>query len=384
MNKEKVELNFIDLFAGAGGISCGLEQNPEFKCLLGVEISPSAIKTFAVNHPSAQTFSDDIKKLDRTKLQALLQGKRVDLVVGGPPCQGFSTVGVGNPKDKRNNLFLEFLRIVKELAPSFVLMENVTGLLATKNETTLQTIIQKFNLLGYRLAIKVLQTEKYGVPERRRRTIILGSRINQEVSLPAPTHNTPVTVGEVLQDIKTATGEIFNHDLKNTQIKDSLTLQRIKYIPEGKSIRYRKDEVMYFPRHLHLGLDWEKLKEGRLRQARYQRLDRNSPAPTIMTGAHSYFHPTEDRYLSVREAARIQCFPNHYRFIGNKCDQWLQVGNAVPPLLAKVLGKHILYLHHLATTSINENGLKNPRTKKKFLLIMQTIDELRSKAFIYR
>ena len=151
---KKVPLNFIDLFAGAGGLSCGLEM-AGMKCLLGVDFNQDAMKTFQKNHPNATTFCGDISKLSTKEIKKITQNQKIHLVAGGPPCQGFSTVGTGNPKDKRNNLFKEFMRVVKDVSPEFIVMENVTGLLAKKNSKSLEAILKWFHKLGYNIDVNI-------------------------------------------------------------------------------------------------------------------------------------------------------------------------------------------------------------------------------------
>jgi DNA (cytosine-5)-methyltransferase 1 len=371
-------LNFIDLFAGAGGLSCGLEL-AGLQCLLGVDFNKDAMKTFAANHKNAQTWCGDITQLTAPKLKKILNGRTVHLVVGGPPCQGFSTVGIGNPDDHRNKLFLEFVRIVRLTKPLYILLENVTGLLAKKNEPTLNAIFEQFEKLGYNMNVKALCSEDYGVPERRRRTIILGSRINDNVVFPRPSHNTlvgrqfvpPVSVGEAFKALKAKSKKILNHDLTKASIKNEVDRQRLSYIPEGKGIRYEEDEAV-LPPHLRLGVDWKNLRENRFRQCKYQRLDTKKPSPTIMTNGSTYFHPTENRCLTVREGASLQSFPNDFLFEGNVTSQWRQVGNAVPPLMAKALGKAILQM------------LKDAeKTKRRPVKVSTAIGVERSRAFVY-
>jgi DNA (cytosine-5)-methyltransferase 1 len=244
MTKKLLELNFIDIFSGAGGLSNGLES-AGLNCVLGIEIDKNAAFTFKENHKNAQTFCGDISTLDEKTLKYLIGNKKIHAVVGGPPCQGFSTVGIGDPKDKRNFLFKEFLRIVKLTAPDFFVIENVTGLLAKKNEKTVLAIVKFFNEMNYEIDFKVMSAEEYGVPERRRRTIFIGSKINNQIIFPRPTYNTIIgntfnpakTVGEALKNLKASDGKIYNHDLKTAAIKSEIDLQRIQNIPEGKGIR---------------------------------------------------------------------------------------------------------------------------------------------------
>jgi DNA (cytosine-5)-methyltransferase 1 len=379
---KKQKLNFIDVFSGAGGLSTGLEL-AGMNCILGVEIDKYAVESFKANHKNAEAYCGDITKLDTKKLNELLKNQNVDAVVGGPPCQGFSTVGIGDPKDTRNQLFREFVRIVKITKPNFIVIENVTGLLALKNEKTLNAIFKLFANMGFILDVQVMSAENYGVPEKRRRTIIIGSRINQKISFPLPSFNTEIgnkfipakNVGEALKNLKAKNGKIYNHELASAEIKSKLDLDRIKCIPEGCGIRYEKDEINFLPKKLKLGIDWKQIPENRFRQTKYQRLDRKKPSPTIMTHRHNYFHPVENRYLTPREAAAIQSFPNDFVFHGPISAQWKQIGNAVPPLLGFAIGNSIIEMSVRQSKSKSKTVSKNRSNNVK---------KVREKAFIYR
>ncbi|MBG07335.1 MAG: DNA (cytosine-5-)-methyltransferase [Halobacteriovoraceae bacterium] len=390
---KKEKLNFLDIFSGAGGLSCGLEM-AGMKCILGVECDKNAIKTFGHNHKDAETFCGDIKSLTKPMLKKLIGNQKVHAVVGGPPCQGFSTAGTGDPFDQRNSLFLQFVKIVKYTLPHFVVIENVTGLLAKKNEKTLKAIFSKFIPLGYKMGVQVLSSQHYGVPERRRRTIIIGTKFDTSPLFPIPTHDVekngcyvpPITVGEALSDLKTRKGEVLNHDLSLATITKPLDKKRISCIPEGKGIRYKKDEMKYLKPSLRMGVDWEKLREKRFRQTRLQRLDRSLPSPTIMTHRHSYYHPTEDRFLTQREAAKFQSFPNDFLFFGPLTSQWRQIGNAVPPLMGKAIGKTLLKMHQSqlrkkVKKTLKENSSAKDNSKR---IISDSITQFRKRAFIYK
>lgn len=380
---QEKNFNFIDLFSGAGGLSCGMEM-AGWNCLLGVDANIHAIETFRLNHKNAKGHCGDIANLTIDKIKELTGNKKINAVVGGPPCQGFSTIGVGNPNDKRNSLFLEFVRIVQETSPEFIVIENVTGLLAKKNEKTLNEIITKFNQLGYELGFQVMSSDLYGVPERRRRTIIIGSKINQTIEFPLPTHNCKiedksvpaVTVGEALNKLIT-NSSCKNHDLKSARITKPLDLARIKRIPEGKGIRYKQDEEAYLCEETKMGVNWDELDENRFRQTRYQRLDRKKVAPTIMTNKNSYFHPTENRYLTAREAATLQSFPLDFEFVGKSGSQWKQIGNAVPPLLGKAIGEALLAMKSSSKTE------KQPTKAEAKEQHQDKISEIRGGAFRY-
>jgi DNA (cytosine-5)-methyltransferase 1 len=342
MNNQTKSFTFIDLFSGCGGLSHGLEMAGH-RCLLGVDMNKEAIQTFAANHHEASVYLGDIKKLNEKKLNSLLKGQKVDMVVGGPPCQGFSTVGRGEVEDERNQLFKEFVRVVKVTKPKVILFENVTGLVAKKNQAIMEKIFKHFEKLGYNMDARVMSAEEYGVPEKRRRTIIMGIK-DGECTFPLPTHGSrvkksPVTVEKALKNLKAKDGKTYNHDVTLAQVKNKEDRERLKFIPAGKGIRYQADEKAYLPKRLHFGINWEKLREHRFRQTRLQRLPWTDPSPTILTSRTSYYHPVEPRYLTPREAAACQSFPNDFIFHGSQTAIFRQVGNAVPPLMARALGE---------------------------------------------
>lgn len=369
-------LNFIDVFSGAGGLSCGLEL-AGMRCLLGIDMDKNAIETFKANHHFANTYCGSVTELSEKKLKELINNQTVHAVVGGPPCQGFSTVGVGDPNDTRNSLFKEFIRLVKITNPYYVIIENVTGLIAKKNEKTLKDIFKLFAKMGYALDVQVMSAENYGVPERRRRTIIIGSRINKEILFPIPDTTAIKTVGMALKSLKAKDGKTYNHDIELAAIKSTIDRQRIACIPEGCGIRYEHDEVAYLPKKLKLGVNWKTIRENRFRQTKYQRLDRSKPSPTIMTHRHNYFHPTENRYLTQREAAAIQSFPSDFKFSGPLSAQWRQIGNAVPPMLGFALGKSILTMY--AQKSRTQTKTKSTAKSKSDELVTT----IRKRAFVY-
>lgn len=340
---QQKKLNFIDLFSGCGGFSYGMEMAGH-KCLLGVDFEPKAIESFAQNHPHAQAICIDIHKLSKRKLESLIDINNIDMVVGGPPCQGFSTVGRGDVNDDRNSLFKQFVRIVKLTRPKFVVFENVTGILANKNSQVLEHIFRSFERLGYNMDARVLSADEYGVPSRRRRAIIMGVR-NGLPSFPAQTHGVGrkklVSVKKALSKISHLKRTPANHDVKAALLKSEVDRARLAHVPAGSGIRYERDEKAYLPKKLWYDVDWKKIREGRFRQTRLQRLPLEDPAPTILTSRSMYYHPTENRYLTCREAALCQSFPNSFVFKGNNTQIFRQIGNAVPPLLAKAIGEHL-------------------------------------------
>lgn len=379
MNTKKAK-TVIDLFSGAGGMSCGLEM-AGFECLLGVDFDKAAIQTFQANHPKAKTICGDLLEISTSEIRELISDRNVDLICGGPPCQGFSTIGANDRNDKRNFLFREFLRVVDDLKPDYIIVENVTGLLSKNNEDTLKAILGSFIDLGYAIDVRVLSAHHYGVPEKRRRTIFLGNRFGVKNIYPELQFQdnetdlqflTPArTVGWAFENLLSDNGEFHNHDIEKAQISNPLERRRIRHIPEGKEIRYERDQKAYLPPELWFDVDWKNLREERFREAKLKRLDRDRCSHTINTSRTTYYHPTEDRYLTPREAAAIQSFPPYFLFHGTPTQQWRQIGNAVPPLLAKALGEAIL-------------KLDNCRQECDRIDEIRDIKEIRAQAFNYK
>ncbi len=378
------KFNFVDLFCGAGGLSTGLKQagfNEVFAC----DYDKWAVETMRTNHPKTNVVHEPVQKLTPKKLIELTQGQKIHLVAGGPPCQGFSTIGKGNPEDERNSLFKYFVRTVRVLRPDFVLFENVTGLVSKKNEKTLNEIIKAFKKIGYTLTIQVLEAQKYGVPQKRRRTFIVGTR-GEAFDFPrasfdliksdevVPSRN----LGEVLRELRNyhkLNKNDPNHDLKAAKSLNEMDLARLKCIPEGRCIRYEKDEKEFLPRKLKLGINWKTIREGRLRENHYHRLSRKKPTPTLNTHNHHYFHPTQARKFTLREFACIQSFPMDYEFKGSRTSIVRQIGNAVPPLLAKAIGLKMKQALKKSEKSSSKSNAKADASQK--------ISDIRSTAFLY-
>ena len=376
MNKK---FTFIDLFSGAGGLSCGFEK-AGLTCLAGIDFLKPAIETFKKNHKNAIGIDGDIRKILIKDFKKKIKNQKVNIICGGPPCQGFSTIGPGDAKDSRNHLFLEFVRFVKELKPEIIVLENVTGLLAKKNIKTLQSIFNCFEELGYDLNARVLSSHHYGAPQIRRRVILIGNRIKIENIYPQKKFSNVGEISSKLQSPRTVSwafknlinfkNKSFNHNIETASIKSELEISRISHVPEGKSIRYERDEKKFLPKKLWFNHDWREIGEKRFREAKFARLDRSKPSPTIVTGSRMYYHPIENRYLTTREAASLQSFPAEFEFFGSITSQWTQIGNAVPPLMAEAIGDAV------------KKMLKNK--KKKIKKNKQTnIEFIRSTAFNY-
>ncbi|MDV7391464.1 DNA cytosine methyltransferase [Arthrospira platensis SPKY1] len=371
---------FIDLFCGAGGMSCGLEMSG-FTCLMGIDSDKYAVDTFGRNHRSAIPICSSIEKITTESIKEIVGDRSIKLICGGPPCQGFSCLGKGDPSDERNFLFLEFLRIVEAINPEYVLIENVVGLMAKKNQNTVLSIIYSLEQLGYSVNVEILKAHHYGVPQKRRRVFFLANRVHKNNNFPKiqfndeddllPNYN---TVQYAWDNWLTDGYHCYNHDLIAAAKMSEIDIQRLSYIPEGKGIRYQKEMREYLPEKLWYNVDWLTIRESRLREYRLQRLNSNICSPTISSQS-TYYHPTENRRLTQREVAAIQSFPASYIFSGSNTQQRKQIGNAVPPLLAKAIGEAILQNDQQPSVSIT--------TQRKSADFVDHIHRLRSVAFAY-
>lgn len=353
----------IDLFCGAGGLSEGFRQ-AGFRVLAGNDIDPFAAKTFAATHPEAKFLPgpiEDISARDFLKAAGLKKGE-LDCLIGGPPCQAFSVYNHRRGMhDKRSSLFREYLRIVEGLMPKWVVMENVTGITSVGDGQAVEKIISGLGELGYTVETCILRAEEYGVPQERRRIFFLGNRLGLPIRWPARTHGPGlmpfVTVWDAIGDLpplkngedpdrplcyRTTPKSEYQAYLRGnaTQVANHaaprlapINLKRMKYIPEGGS--WRDVPIDLLPAGMKRARRCDHTK-------RYGRLRKDGLSSTILTKCDlhwgAYIHPEQDRVLTVREAARMQSFPDWFQFVGPRTEQYVQVGNAVPPLLAKRVG----------------------------------------------
>lgn len=328
--------SFIDLFSGAGGLLRGF-VNQGFKPLFSLEVWQPALETHRMNYPNIPVWDCDIRTVPNEQLNKY-KGK-VDVIVGGPPCQGFSTIGKRLVKDPRNELVFEFVRFVNQIQPKMFLMENVRGLLSSDKGKTKAAIEAEFDEIGYNVVSQVLCAADYGVPQKRYRLFFLGVRKDLSVS-PSfpPTSCSPdnyTTVGDAIMDLVGLENQFPNHvPLKH----NAIVTERISYIEEGHGVP--KDGL---PEKVAKGSRSDYLDHSIKNFSHvFKRLDRKLPATTMVPGHNAFpLHPTENRSLTVREAARIQTFPDDVVFCGSRQNQCIQVGNAVPVKLAEVLAKQI-------------------------------------------
>jgi DNA (cytosine-5)-methyltransferase 1 len=339
-------MNAIDLFSGAGGLTLATKESG-FTILLSNEINPVFAKTHHENFPEIPMITEDINSLTKEEFNKHIKGNDIDLVEGGPPCQGFSifgkrrfinTQGYDPRKDPRNYLVYQFIRIVEELRPKFFFMENVKGFTNFDKGLFVKQVKNEFNKLGYKnIWCEVINAADYGVPQERYRMFMIGNRVGIDYEPPKPTHF-PInsgkypeytTVGDVIMDLVGKENEIPNHvPLKHKPI----VAARYGYVKEGCKLNV--DEL---PPELALATRKDS-KTGKVSNYShvYKRLDRNKPSTTMVPGHNAFpIHPTLNRTLTAREAARIQTFPDTHVFYGTRQEQCIQVGNAVPPMMAK-------------------------------------------------
>lgn len=347
-----MEPTVIDLFAGVGGLSLGFEMEG-FDILLANEFDQSIATAYKENHKSTDVVVGDITSLDLSKVFGEYVNK-IDVVIGGPPCQGFSQKGKRKTiNDERNFLFKHYVEVVKFVKPKYFVMENVPNLLTAEKGFFLNEIKGLFKGYGYSIRYGVLNAADYGVPQNRRRAIIIGKYLATPPELPLPCKQ-KVTIWDAISDLaylESGEGE-FEQEYRNSPKSDyekkmrkgskilynhmatkhsALALERLSLIPPnaGKEILPKE----HITKSVYSGT-WSRMKQ-------------NDVAVTITTrfdtpSSGKFTHPFLNRAITVREAARLQSFPDTFKFIGSKMSQMKQVGNAVPPLLARKIARVIM------------------------------------------
>ena len=345
----------IDLFAGAGGLSLGARA-AGLRVGLAIESDPHAARTYTANHPDTTVLDTDIRFLNPTSLRASTRTRDHLVVFGAPPCQGFSwsNVRTRNIANPLNWLFEEFLKVVAVVRPAWLLFENVQGLATTARGFFFSHIKDRLSE-HYLLYHAVLNAMDYGVPQNRSRFFLVGSRDGLPFTFPSKHHESPLTVDDAIRDLPSLSNGAaqcshpyeptspshYGRSMRGFRSRccnhlvtqnSTLVLSRYRYIPQGgnwENIPVTLMQNYTAPDRCHTGL--------------YYRL--RSDQPSIVIGNYRknmLIHPTQHRGLSVREAARIQSFPDWYRFCGSIGFQQQQVGNAVPPLLARSVFRAIL------------------------------------------
>lgn len=342
----------IDLFAGVGGLSLGFEM-AGFDVVLANEYDESIAEAYKLNHPSTKMIITDIKDLPIEETFSGYRGK-VDVIIGGPPCQGFSQKGQRKTiNDERNFLFKYFVNVVDYIRPRYFVMENVPNLLTAENGFFKKEVYELFAAKGYVLVSDTLNAADYGVPQNRRRAVIIGKIGNWPLQMPVPLSHT-VTIWDAISDLA------YHNSGEGSEVEDYRIEPQSEY---QKRLRAGSEKLYNHKATAHSALALERLNmippnsgkevlpEEHLTKSIYSgtwtRMGKNEISVTITTrfdtpSSGKFTHPYLHRAITVREAARIQSFPDRFRFIGTKGSQMKQVGNAVPPMLAKAIAKVIM------------------------------------------
>ncbi len=349
MKKYKV----IDLFAGVGGLSYGFAHNDNFQIVMANEYDKDIATAYRMNHPTVDMIQGDIRDLSEKELKKHI-GDGVDLIVGGPPCQSYSTLGK-RQMDDRAHLFEEYCRVLSIAQPKAFVFENVSGLLSMQGGTLIEIIKEKFRELGYDVKSKVLNAVDFGVPQYRDRVILVGMKGKNTFEYPTPTHGEGllpyVTVEDAFSDLPVLkSGEEstqYASKSKNAFQKylrtnsDALTenvaptngkhlIRIMQALPDGGG----KDDLP------------EKIRPKSGYGNTYAKMWWKKPAPTVTRNfatpsSSRCIHPRDSRAMTTREGARLQSFPDDYKFYGSRATKNLEIGNAVPPLLSIAIAKEI-------------------------------------------
>lgn len=338
-------LNAIDLFCGCGGLSLGFEK-VGFNILLGIDAWNDAITTFNHNHKNSKGFCADLSKINPEDVKEQLSENQVDVIIGGPPCQGFSVAGKRIVDDVRNTLYKNFVSFVAYYKPKAFMMENVPNILSIGEGIIKEQILKDFSELGYKVTYKVLLASDYGVPQNRKRAVFVGLKSGKEFQFPEPLKTQKVTSKEAISDLPDNTiihgeaypsgpksdyqklmrknsSKLYNHEIT---IHNEQTKKIIAMVPDGGNYKDLPLELQN-TRKVHIA---------------WTRLNSQKPSFTIDCGHNHHFHYEFNRVPTVRESARLQSFPDDFEFLGKKGSQLKQVGNAVPPLLAEAIAKEII------------------------------------------
>ena len=354
------KLNVIDLFCGCGGFSKGFEE-AGFNIRFGIDLWNDAIATYKKNFPEAVVLNEDIQKVSGQHILDMcnMAADEVDVIIGGPPCQGFSVSGKRIIDDERNQLYKSFVELVAEIKPKIFVMENVPGLVRLFNGQVGEQVVEDFTNIGYTVKQRILSAENFGVPQQRRRVFFVGVNNDKfcnpdcyvypipsagvDESVPALTSKDAISDLDFVPDDKVLGEDIpyqippqneYQRQMRNGSrsiLNHSITLHNartkeiIAMVPDGGNYKDLPKEL-WSTRKVHIA---------------WTRMDSQKPCFTIDTGHNHHFHYRANRVPTVRESARIQSFPDTFEFIGIKTSQLKQVGNAVPPLLAKAVAESI-------------------------------------------
>ena len=323
---ERQPVTYVDLFSGAGGMSLGFDM-AGFENVFSIDCDRDSCRTYRENMPAHTLIESNIESLTNDRILKITNGREVDLVIGGTPCQGFSMAGnIGRRfiDDPRNHLFKEFARVVRLLRPKFFVIENVARLYTHNNGRTRSNILSLFAKIGYDAECRVLNAADFGIPQFRRRILIIGNRLGLENKFPRPTHTEYIPIKTKIESLPALrSGEsssIPNHVAMNHTVQ---MLEKMSFVQDGGTREM-------IPKYI-------RPRSGDVRK--YMKYDSNLPSVCVTGDMRKIFHYSQNRALTVRELARIQSFPDDFVFYGSSISQQQQVGNAVPPKLALALAE---------------------------------------------
>lgn len=350
MNKK--QYNVLDLFCGCGGLSKGFEM-AGYRILLGVDSNEAALKTFEYNHHGSQTLCGDLSAPETFKsIDKIIGSYKIDVIIGGPPCQGFSLTGPRKFDDERNKLYLAMIESVRRYKPKAFLIENVPGMATLYKGDVKNEIIRRFSNMGYKVSYQILCSADYGVPQIRKRLVFVGLLGGSEFfQFPTPylEPDNYITCEQAIGDLPslehTLGAEVSEYETEPQTEYQKLMRGTCNVLYNHKSIDHKqfvKDTIALVPD----GGNWKDLPQGvgesRKFHMAWTRYCSYKPSRTIDTGHRNNFHYKWNRCPTVRESARLQSFPDNFVFLGNKGQQDKQVGNAVPCLMAKAVGIQLL------------------------------------------
>ena len=337
----------VEVFSGAGGLSLGAKW-AGIDVRMAIEKDYYAAETYKLNHPETITKNVDIKNIKEIDIEK----NSTTLLFGGAPCQGFSTSNQ-KTRDKENPsnwLFLEFVRLAKQWQPDWIVFENVRGIVETEKRFFLNEILNSFKKIGYTCTWKILNASDFGVPQIRSRFFLIGSKEKKEVKFPEVKYKTKMTVKQAFDDLPKLENGAKENELEyshKARTNYAKSLRSGLSTCTGHLVSKNSESVIERYAYIPQGGNWEDIPESlmenytdrsRCHTGIYHRLKEDAPSVTIGNYRKAMLiHPWEDRGLSVREAARLQSFPDNYQFMGSIGFQQQQVSNAVPPLLAKAV-----------------------------------------------
>lgn len=344
----------IEIFSGAGGLGSGASM-AGVDIAVAIEKDIYSLKTYKKNHPNVKTINKDIREITGKSISK----KSPFIIFGGPPCQGFSlsNTKTRNDSNENNHLFLEFIRIVNELKPDWFLFENVAGISSYKNGETVIKLQEIFKKNGYKTTHNILYASDYGVPQARNRFFMVGNKHEIEFEFPEK-HKNRITVEQALADLPDLQNgdNIYELQYKKVKKNEFATLMRKESKKSLQNyVSKNKDYVLERYKHIKQGENWKAIPDSLMQNYKdknnchsgiYKRLEADKPSVVIANyRKNMLIHPFQNRGLSVREAARLQSFSDDYYFEGSLMHIQQQIGNAVPPLLAKAIFEQILKIH---------------------------------------